>query len=89
MRVEPLNMRPATYVTFPANVRPIRNVTQAPRSGLRPQDLNDLLKSMVNSKNAMAMKLISVAYDQRGKIKSTLVNTLPELFVGNKMDVRA
>ncbi len=89
MRVEPLNMYPVNYVTFPANVKPVRNVTQAPRSGLRPQDLSNLLKSMANSKNALAMKLVSISYNQKGEIKSTLARTLPELFVGNKIDARA
>ncbi|GEM_PF-2371142 len=89
MRVDAVNVQPVNYVTFPASVTPVKNVTQAPRSGIRPQDLNNLLKSMVNSKTAMAMKLASIAYDEKGQVKNTLVQTLPELFVGNRLDTRA
>ncbi len=89
MRVEPVNIQPVNYVTFPANVKPVKNVTEAPRSGIRPQDLNNLLKNMVNSKTATAMKLVSIAYNEKAQVKSTLTQTLPELFVGNRLDARA
>ncbi len=89
MRIDPLSTYPMNYVTVPANVTPVKNATQAPKSGLRPQDLNALLKSMVNSKNALAMKLVSITYNQKGQMQNTLAQTLPELFIGNNIDTRA
>jgi hypothetical protein len=89
MRVDAVNVQPVNYVTYPANVSPVKNVTEAPRSGIRPQDLNNLLRSMVNSKTATAMKLVSIAYNEKAQVKSTLTESLPELFVGNRLDERA
>jgi len=89
MRIDALNVQPVNYVTFPASVSPVKSVTHAPRSGIRPQDLNNLLRNMANSKTNMAMKLASIAYNEKGQVKSTLTQTLPELFVGNNVDARA
>lgn len=75
MRVEPVNIQPVNVVTVPATVRPVESATQAPRSGIRPQDLNNLLRMST--------------YNDRGQIRNGMVNSFSELFSGTKIDTRA
>ncbi len=74
MRVEPVNF-PSVNRVIPTVVNPVRSVTQAPKSGIRPEDFNDLLK--------MTM------YNRKGQLHGGMTTTLSELFTGSKMDTRA
>lgn len=74
MRIQPLNF-PSINRVIPTVVNPVRSVTQAPKSGIRPEDFNNLLKM--------------TAYNRKGQPHKGMVNTLSELFNGSKIDTRA
>ncbi len=74
MRVHPVNL-PSVNRIVPTVVDPIRSVTQAPKSGIRPQDLNNLLRMSI--------------YNEHGQVRNGMVNTFSELFCGSKIDTRA
>ncbi len=74
MRVQPVGL-PSINRVIPTVVNPVRSVTQAPRSGIRPEDFNNLLKM--------------AAYNRRGQPHRGMVNTLSELFNGFKIDTKA
>ncbi len=76
MRVQPVNLPPVNRIV-PTVVNPVRTVTQAPKSGIRPEDLNKLLRMST--------------YDHKGRAYSSrgMVTTFSELFSGSKIDTKA
>lgn len=74
MRIDAVNLPPINYV-ITSRVNPVVSVTHAPQSGVRPQDLNKLIKMST--------------YDEHGNFKTNMVTNFGDIFNGGKIDVRA
>ncbi|MGC8636718.1 MAG: hypothetical protein ACP5RU_07395 [Athalassotoga sp.] len=75
MRIDAANLPPVDYIVM-SRVNPVTSVMHAPQSGVRPQDLNKLMKMST--------------YDERGNVKTTnMVTNFGDIFNGGKIDVRA
>ncbi|BBJ28277.1 hypothetical protein [Athalassotoga saccharophila] len=75
MRIDAANLPPVDYIVM-SRVNPVVSVTHAPQSGVRPQDLNKLMRMST--------------YDERGNVKTTnMVTNFGDIFNGGKIDVRA
>lgn len=75
MRINPTSIPPIqrTYVT---TVTPVRSVTEAPQSGIRPHDLAKMIQNTYNSKG--------------NKVQNTdMVKSFADLFTGAQLDAKA
>jgi|YelNatPaOPRAMG01_1025707.scaffolds.fasta_scaffold218129_2 hypothetical protein len=75
MRIDSVNISSVQGV-FPAKVNPVVSATEASKSGVRPEDLNKLMKM--------------TTYNENGKTQqTTMIRNFADIFSGAKVDTRA
>lgn len=75
MRVDAVNISPVSYAVM-SRVNPIVSTTDASKSGVRPEDLNKMMKMST--------------YDEKGNMRqSNMVKSFSDIFTGGAIDVKA